>query len=220
MRRAVPAAIRGKLTRKFEQQPIPAAPERPACVATPTAADVTQTQAHLDDASMDNSYSHLAKHMSQGDVLQDMTAGKPAFPVKPLDKAVVAHMGAARLKTGSEWHQHCAFRGCEISPVVNVDEASHKHRFYAKYKRGTKEPLHIHAKASVEWVVLSGKFDVETGPVFHVPGHERTRETLVAGSFMVIPKGQPHKVHCLENGVVFVSYEGNPDITPIAEHDA
>ena len=76
---------------------------------------------------MDNSYSHLAKHMSQGDVLQDMTAGKPAFPVKPLDKAVVAHMGAARLKTGSEWHQHCAFRGCEISPVVNVDEASHKH---------------------------------------------------------------------------------------------
>ena len=44
---------------------------------------------------MDNSYSHLAKHMSQGDVLQDMTAGKPAFPVKPLDKAVVAHMGAA-----------------------------------------------------------------------------------------------------------------------------
>ena len=40
---------------------------------------------------MDNSYSHLAKHMSQGDVLQDMTAGKPAFPVKPLDKAVVAH---------------------------------------------------------------------------------------------------------------------------------
>ena len=46
---------------------------------------------------MDNSYSHLAKHMSQGDVLQDMTAGKPAFPVKPLDKAVVAHMGAARL---------------------------------------------------------------------------------------------------------------------------
>ena len=82
---------------------------------------------------MDNSYSHLAKHMSQGDVLQDMTAGKLAFPVKPLDKAVVAHMGAARLKTGSEWHQHCAFRGCEISPVVNVDEASHKHRFYAKY---------------------------------------------------------------------------------------
>ena len=54
----------------------------------------------------------------------------------------------------------------------------------------------------------------------HVPGHERTRETLVAGSFMVIPKGQPHKVHCLEPGVVFVSYEGNPDITPIAEHDA
>ena len=78
----------------------------------------------------------------------------------------------------------------------------------------------IHAKASVEWVVLSGKFDVETGPVFHVPGKERTRETLVAGSFMVIPKGQPHKVHCLESGVVFVSYEGNPDITPIAEHDA
>ena len=37
---------------------------------------------------------------------------------------------------------------------------------------------------------------------------------------MVIPKGQPHKVHCLESGVVFVSYEGNPDITPIAEHDA
>jgi len=156
---------------------------------------------------MDNSYSHLAKHMSQGDVLQDMTAGKPAFPVKPLDKAVVAHMGAARLKTGSEWHQHCAFRGCEISPVVNVDEASHKHRFNAKYKRGTKEPLHIHAKASVEWVVLSGKFDVETGPVFHVPGHERTRETLVAGSFMVIPKGQPHKVHCLEPGVVAVCEE-------------
>ena len=57
------------------------------------------TQAHLEDASMDNSYSHLAKHMSQGDVLQDMTAGKPAFPVKPLDKAVVAHMGVARLKT-------------------------------------------------------------------------------------------------------------------------
>ena len=98
-----------------------------------------------------------------------------------------------------------------------------------------------------------------------MPGHERTRETLVAGSFMVIPKGQPHKVHCLEPGVVvvceeiklrgasclrlnhattpstrrlldgastaaspahwlistqvFVSYEGNPDITPIAEHD-
>ena len=50
--------------------------------------------------------------------------------------------------------------------------------------------------------------------------YERTRETLVAGSFMVIPKGQPHKVHCLEPGVVFVSYEGNPDITPIAEHDA
>jgi len=50
-----------------------------------------------------------------------------------------------------------------------------------------------------------------------VPGHERTRETLVAGSFMVIPKGQLHKVHCLEPGVVFVSYEGNPDITPIAE---
>ncbi len=49
---------------------------------------------------------------------------------------------------------------------------------------------------------------------------QRTRETLVAGSFMVIPKGQPHKVHCLEPGVVFVSYEGNPDITPIAEHDA
>ena len=169
---------------------------------------------------MDNSYSHLAKHMSQGDVLQDMTAGKLAFPIKPLDKAVVAHMGVARLKTGSEWHQHCAFRGVEISPVVNVDENTHKHRFYAKYKRGTKEPLHIHAKASVEWVVLSGKFDVETGPVFHVPGHERTRETLVAGSFMVIPKGQPHKVHCLEPGVVFVSYEGNPDITPIAEHDA
>ena len=24
----------------------------------------------------------------------------------------------------------------------------------------------------------------------------------------------------LENGVVFVSYEGNPDITPIAEHGA
>ena len=66
---------------------------------------------------MDNSYSHLAKHMSQGDVLQDMTAGKPAFPIKPLDKAVVAHMGVARLKTGSEWHQHCAFRGVEISPV-------------------------------------------------------------------------------------------------------
>ena len=105
-------------------------------------------------------------------------------------------------------------------PNFYMDEASHKHRFYAKYKRGTKEPLHIHAKASVEWVVLSGKFDVETGPVFHVPGHERTRETLVAGSFMVIPKGQPHKVHCLEPGVVFVSYEGNPDITPIAEHDA
>ena len=32
--------------------------------------------------------------------------------------------------------------------------------------------------------------------------------------------GPPHKVHCLEPGVVFVSYEGNPDITPIAEHDA
>ena len=47
---------------------------------------------------MDNSYSHLAKHMSQGDVLQDMTAGKPAFPVKPLDKAVVAHCGKARLE--------------------------------------------------------------------------------------------------------------------------
>ena len=28
------------------------------------------------------------------------------------------------------------------------------------------------------------------------------------------------QVHCLEPGVVFVSYEGNPDITPIAEHDA
>ena len=39
--------------------------------------------------------------MSQGDVLQDMTAGKPAFPVKPLDKAVVAHMGAARLTPSS-----------------------------------------------------------------------------------------------------------------------
>ena len=61
-----------------------------------------ETQAHLDDASMDNSYSHLAKHMSQGDVLQDMTAGKPAFPVKPLDKAVVAHMGAARLIIGNK----------------------------------------------------------------------------------------------------------------------
>ena len=59
----------------------------------------------------------------------------------------------------------------------HVDEASHKHRFYAKYKRGTKEPLHIHAKASVEWVVLSGKFDVETGPVFHVPGHDAGRRT-------------------------------------------
>ena len=95
---------------------------------------------------MDNSYSHLAKHMSQGDVLQDMTAGKPAFPVKPLDKAVVAHIDTSR-----RWH----------------------------------------------------------GPEIWCPHR-----------FMVIPKGQPHKVHCLEPGVVFVSYEGNPDITPIAEHDA
>ena len=58
-------------------------------------------------------------------------------------------------------------------------------------------------------------------PNFYSPSRRaRELETLVAGSFLVIPKGQPHKVHCLEPGVVFVSYEGNPDITPIAEHDA
>jgi hypothetical protein len=45
-------------------------------------------------------------------------------------------------------------------------------------------------------------------------------QTFVEAEAVVIPKGQPHKVHCLEPGVVFVSYEGNPDITPIAEHDA
>lgn len=163
---------------------------------------------------MDNSYSHL--RTSHTDALEDMATQAPDYPIKPLDKAVVAHCGSTRLKTGAEWHDHCAFRGCNISPVVSVGDGS-KHRFYAKYRKGTKEPLHIHPKASLEWVVLSGKFDVETGPVFHVPGYDRVRETLVAGSFMAIPKGQPHKNHCLESGVVFVSYEGNPDITPVHE---
>ena len=101
-----------------------------------------------------------------------------------------------------------------------VMDASYDRKRYVRQPACVSYQTFVDAKASVEWVVLSGKFDVETGPVFHVPGHERTRETLVAGSFMVIPKGQPHKVHCLEPGVVFVSYEGNPDITPIAEHDA
>ena len=46
-------------------------PRRPDGLAsTPPPPTLTRAQAHLDDASMDNSYSHLAKHMSQGDVLQ------------------------------------------------------------------------------------------------------------------------------------------------------
>ena len=40
---------------------------------------------------MDNSYSHLAKHMSQGDVLQDMTAGKPADRRKKLSLDINAN---------------------------------------------------------------------------------------------------------------------------------
>jgi len=173
--------------------------------------------AHHGNSDMDHSYSHLK--VSQSDVLEDMASAVDApYPKKPLDKAIVAHCGAERLKSGSLWADHCAFRGCNISPVVQVgDEPVPKHRFYAKYKSGTKEPLHICAKASMEWVVLSGKFDVESGPVFPQPGCPRIRETLVAGSWLAIPKGQPHKIQCIESGVVFVSYEGHPDISTVTE---
>mmetsp|Transcript_8041 Transcript_8041/g.25184 ORF Transcript_8041/g.25184 Transcript_8041/m.25184 type:complete len:185 (-) Transcript_8041:48-602(-) len=171
--------------------------------------------AHHDNTDMDHSYSHLK--LKESEILTDMaSAVETPYPKKPLDKAVVAHCGVERLKTGSMWADHCAFRGINISPVVQVGDEQ-KHRFYAKYKTGTKEPLHIHAKASTEWVVLSGKFDIETGPVYPIPGAERVRATLVAGSFLAIPKGQPHKIHCLESGVVFVSYEGKPDISTVTE---
>mmetsp|Transcript_27555 Transcript_27555/g.82729 ORF Transcript_27555/g.82729 Transcript_27555/m.82729 type:complete len:193 (-) Transcript_27555:53-631(-) len=171
--------------------------------------------AHLTDMSMDNSYSHLK--VDNGEVLSDMAAmAEKAYPTKALDNAVVAHCGTERLKTGSMWADHCAFRGINISPVIKVGPEQ-KHRFYARYKQGTEEPLHVHQQATVEWVVLSGRFDVECGPVFDVPGYERVRETLVAGSWFVVPKGQPHSIKCLEGGVVFVSYDGAPDITPISD---
>jgi len=123
--------------------------------------------AHHDNTDMDHSYSHLK--LKESEILTDMaSAVETPYPKKPLDKAVVAHCGVERLKTGSMWADHCAFRGINISPVVQVGDEQ-KHRFYAKYKTGTKEPLHIHAKASTEWVVLSGKFDIETGPVYAAP---------------------------------------------------
>ncbi|KAH8094208.1 hypothetical protein JL720_4201 [Aureococcus anophagefferens] len=47
---------------------------------------------------------------------------------------------------------------------------------------GVVEPLHVNFKADLEWVVLSGKFKVEAGPVNPVPGHPKVADTLVAGS--------------------------------------
>ena len=75
---------------------------------------------------------------------------------------------------------------------------------------GVVEPLHVNSKADLEWVVLSGKFKVEAGPVNPVPGHPKVADTLVAGSWWAVPRGQPHEVTCLEAGVVFVSYNGSP----------
>jgi len=75
---------------------------------------------------------------------------------------------------------------------------------------GVVEPLHVNFKADLEWVVLSGKFKVEAGPVNPVPGHPKVADTLVAGSWWAVPRGQPHEVTCLEAGVVFVSYNGSP----------
>lgn len=192
--------------------------------------------AHLDNKTMDNSYSHLRaagasanhppalranapqtplrrhRHVDEGAVLAEMSTAAPPFPHKALDAAVVAHCGRDRLGSGAAWADHCAFRGVDISPVVRADEgaADEKHRYYARYSAGVVEPLHVNSKADLEWVVLSGKFKVEAGPVNPVPGHPKVADTLVAGSWWAVPRGQPHEVTCLEAGVVFVSYNGSP----------
>ena len=138
----------------------------------------------------------------------------PKFPHKSLDTAVAAHCGRDRLETGKDWFEHCAFRGIDVSHVVAPgDGAGERHRFYAKYEKGTIEPLHMHQMATTEWVVLSGKFLVEAGPIVPGRGGVRVRETVVAGSYWCVPKGQPNYVKCLEGGVIFVSYDGNPDMT-------
>ena len=143
-----------------------------------------------------------------------MASAAPPFPRKPLDKAAIAHCGRERLSSGTNWSDHCAFRGVDISPVCAVDAKGdgEKHRYYARYSAGVVEPLHMHQQADLEWVVLSGKFTVEAGPIADVPGHDRVLETLVAGSWMAIPKGQPYELRCVEVGVVFVSYNGNPSM--------
>ena len=98
----------------------------------------------------------------------------PKFPHKSLDTAVAAHCGRDRLETGKDWFEHCAFRGIDVSHVVAPgDGAGERHRFYAKYEKGTIEPLHMHQMATTEWVVLSGKFLVEAGPI--VPGRGGVR---------------------------------------------
>ena len=53
---------------------------------------------------------------------------------------------------------------------------------------GVVEPLHVNSKADLEWVVLSGKFKVEAGPVNPVPGHPKVADTLVAGSWWAVWK--------------------------------
>ncbi|KAK7253879.1 DNA repair and recombination protein [Aureococcus anophagefferens] len=216
--------------------------------------------AHLDNKTMDNSYSHLRaagasantnpplranapqtplrrnRHVDEGAVLAEMSTAAPPFPHKALDAAVVAHCGRDRLGSGAAWADHCAFRGVDISPVVRADEgaADEKHRYYARYSAGLQnsadffnassrawctapreasirpntraatvfasnsrpgpvdepigvvEPLHVNFKADLEWVVLSGKFKVEAGPVNPVPGHPKVADTLVAGSWWAV----------------------------------
>ena len=118
--------------------------------------------AHLDNKTMDNSYSHLRaagasanhpplrarerppdpppahRHVDEGAVLAEMSTAAPPFPHKALDAAVVAHCGRDRLGSGAAWADHCAFRGVDISPVVRADEgaADEKHRYYARYSAG------------------------------------------------------------------------------------
>lgn len=179
--------------------------------------------AHLDNLEMDNSYSNMRVEGALDDMIpKDSTL--PEYPVSALDTAVAAHCGRERLESGSNWCEHGSFRGVDVSHVVKPSGAETgrgggavvRHRFYAKYTKGVIEPLHMHQAAGLEWVVLSGKFYVEAGPIVDVPGHERLRETLVAGSFFAVPKGQPHYVKCLEGGVVLVSYDGLPDMTMFA----
>lgn len=158
---------------------------------------------HMGNMTMDDSYAGQKYDLL--DVVNDATScNNEILPTTPIEPSA-----AARLELGlSNWTDHCAFRGVDVQPACKTHPTDGRVRFYAHYKAGTREPLHIHAHANLEWVVISGKFEVEAGPICDVTGQSRKRDHLVAGSWWAVNKGQPHAVKCIESGHVFVMYDG------------